>query len=245
MTGFGKAIIAITIVGLLAAIIGTTWYLTKRSLVKALTPPTLPTQQTTQSQTSDQTTATQESKTQEETTAASNKVLIPIVKGWNFKTVPFILSPNKGQTVFSRLSSGDAYYLDAAKQSYISFLESGEVSPGQGLALRSESGEVLELVVNAATAVDETRSFIVPLKTGWNLVGNPFNKDITWNPTLDTGSQKLSLEKAIEQNVVSKTYAWSPSAESYLVVGPNQTVKKFQAVFIKSGGSAKLIINSE
>lgn len=248
MTGLSKTIIGIIIVGMLTAVIGLTWFFTRRSLVSALTPPALPSSATQTSATEstakkDSTSDTATQTTQTETPPTVTKVLIPLVKGWNFKSIPYILSPNKGSIVFSKLASSEAYFLE--NQEYTSFLDSGDVGPGQGLALHSTAGEVLEIIANQATAVDETKPFTIALKKGWNLIGNPFAKDINWNPTIDTGTQKITYEKALSENIISKTYAWSPSSESYLSLDANQTLKKYQAVFIKAGGAIKLIVSSE
>lgn len=236
MTGTMKTLIALTVVLALVATILITYLVTQRILPKATAdqPPTL-TQSNITSSTQSETT----------TTASSEKIVLPLIKGWNLKTLPYTFSPNDGLTVFSKLSTQDAFYLDPDKQVYSSFLDGGNIVPGRGFWVRSESGEVLEPVANSSQAVDETREFSMNLKKGWNLIGNPFTKDIFWNPSVQTETRKLTLQQAIDERVVTASYSWSPSGDAYVEVKPGQTLKKFQGVLIKSGGPVKLTLTSE
>lgn len=242
MNGQTKTIVALTTVILLFAAVFLTWYITSRNILKtkADQPPSAPAATITQTQTP------QIASGENQVVSQNQKVSLTLLKGWNFRAVPWVLSPNDGRTLFAGLASGETFYFDAENQKYISLLEKGAITPGQGLVVNSKDGEVLTLPTTAAQVVDETKPFRIALKKNWNLIGNPFNKDIVWNPTIEINNgSKITLDNAQEKNYLSPSYIWSPTSGAYLKVNPGQNIKATQAILIKSGGPLQLIISSQ
>ncbi|TSC92308.1 MAG: hypothetical protein CEN89_761 [Candidatus Berkelbacteria bacterium Licking1014_7] len=231
-----KIVLIIFLILFFAGSIYLTWYITKNQQGSADVTGTSTSAPATDSSTSAGLTTDETSK---DTTA--EKVRLILQPGYNLKTLPYILSPNDGKTVFLGLKSQKADVLENDEWKNL-LSDSRALTPGQGFVVMSENGEVYDLPVSA-TEIDQKTPFTIKLKSGWNAVGNPFTHDIKWNPIIKTSRGSTTLTKALEANFLTKPYAYDSAGKEYSQLEVNDTLKFFQGILIKSGGNLDLILD--
>jgi hypothetical protein len=221
-----KALYWVVFLLLLLIVIGATWYFTSgkiKSSADTVTP----------------TTTTTKDKV-EDTTLTSP--ILSLQSGWNLKSIPYILSPSDGKTVLLGLDTREAYSMDSSGK-WSSLYQSGNITPGQAIWIRSDLGQSYQLPVQA-TAVDSSKSFTISLNKGWNAIGNPFNKDITWNPTVKTSKGITSFKKAVDAKILTVGYTSDTTGKEYKTIQAGDIVKASQGMLIKAGGeNIDLIVN--
>jgi hypothetical protein len=214
--------------------IALTWYIASQRRIEAETAVTSTSTTTTTDRAVSDTGPTSTSESEE----IVNLILQP---GYNLKTIPYILSPNDGKTVFLNLSSQEVDVLEGGEWKDI-LADSQTVSPGQGMVIYSKEGEVYTLPVSASE-LDQTKPFTIRLTQGWNAIGNPFTRDVKWNPVIRTSKGSTTLDKAITANILSKAYYYDTAGKEYREMATDATWKTFQGLLIKAGGAFDLIID--
>lgn len=236
MTNREKVLLTLVVLMFIAGIVGITWFIAKRGASSSADAPALP---------STANTNTQPVPTQSATPTASDSdeksFTLILQPGYNLKSLPYILSPNDGKTVLLGLSNREAYYLNSEKQ-WVSLYDSGTISPGQGVWIKSDRGEAYQPPVSAK-AVDQTKPFTIKLTKGWNAVGNPFNKEITWDPAVKASKGTTTYKKAIEAKIITVAYKSNPVSKEYEPVNPGDKAAPFSGMLIKAGGDLELIIS--
>lgn len=176
-------------------------------------------------------------------TNSSNPTLT-LKMGWNLVSIPYVLSPNNGKTVLSGLDTKEAYSLDSVTNTWSSLYNSGIITPGEGIWIHSETGQNYQLP-GQVQPVDTSKTFTIQLKKGWNAIGNPFAQSITWNPVVKTTKGTTNFQKAVAANILSVGYASDPTSGGYITTQPNDTLKAYQGLMVKSGGdNIDLIISA-
>lgn len=236
MTGFGKAVIALAVVGALALVIGTTWFVTKRNLASALTPIALPSASTksTASNTA-ATTATTAKTTAETTPADTTATILDLIEGWNFVSIPGL----DQNTVRSNRVLSSAYYLKSSTQTYESLSDNNNLTRDTGIAIYADSDKRLSLDLKKSS--DTIKTFVVPLEQGWNLIGNPGGSITTRDLVFKTDTQQLDFDEALSKNIIA-AYTWSPLLKGYRKIISGQTIKSNEAIFIQTAGKLQLIV---
>jgi hypothetical protein len=167
------------------------------------------------------------------TSTATKPVTVSIQKGYNLISIPYILSPNDGKTALLGLTSRNAYFMEGGK--WQSLFDKGTLTPGEGIWIQADAAQSYQLPV-IATPVDQTKPFTISLKKGWNAIGNPFNKSITWSPSVKTSKGTTTYQKAVDAKILSASYDALPTTKNYKKVNPGETVAPFQGLLIESGG---------
>ncbi|TSC93096.1 MAG: hypothetical protein CEN91_303 [Candidatus Berkelbacteria bacterium Licking1014_85] len=179
------------------------------------------------------------------TTSVSDSTLkITFKSGWNLIGIPYFLSPNEGKSVFSGVLAKEVLSIQDGE--WKSIIDSGSISPGQGIWVNSELGEVFEIPVDAKD-VPIDKSFTIRLTKGDNYLANPFAKDVVFNPIINTTKGVVKdIDKAITAKFISLFYIADPQSGKYIELKKGDTLKKFQGFFVKAGGdNMQLIFNPE
>lgn len=221
-----KVLFAVIFTLLIVFVVTITWFITKGGASSKADENTNPTPTTTTTTTSQSTTPS--------TSTSSGNVKLVLQPGFNLVTIPYILSPSDGKTALLGLATREAFYLnDAGKWS--SLYQGGTITPGQGLWIKSDLGESYQLPVQS-TAVATDKPFTISLHSGWNAIGNPFPKDITWNPSVKTAKGTTSFKEAVDAKILSVGYISDSVTREYKTVNAGDQIKSFQGLLIRSGG---------
>lgn len=232
-----KVLIAIIFFLLIGMSIGITWVITSgknRSSADSTTP---------LAATTSPTTAALSTGTNASTTAskANSEIKITLLPGFNLVSIPYILSPSDGKSVFYQLDSKQAFYVGTDGK-WQSLFDSGSVSPGVGYWVKATTAQSYTIPV-PTTPIPTDTPFTITLKKGWNAIGNPFPKDIVWNPVVKTSKGTTSFQKAIDAKIISVAYSSDSANHLYKAVNENDTVKAFTGMLIQSGGDVDLIVS--
>lgn len=233
-----KVLIVTLSVFAVIVVVGGIWLLVAKNKSNADAPALPSTENTSTEVTSNE----KKESTLTSTTSTSDKPVLTLQPGFNLVGVPYILSPNDGKTVLLGLSTKEAYYLNSSGK-WISLYNSGTIGPGDGYWIRSEKGEAYTLGVNQATEVDSAKPFSITLKKGWNAIANPFNKDITWNPSVKTTKGTTSFKKAVSAKIISVGYVSDPISKAYKILNAGDTLDALSGLLIKSGGDVELTVS--
>ena len=206
------------------------------------TPAPATTVTTTPAQTSNNTVTTD--KTTTTTTATDTKVIINLSPGYNLISIPYRLVPNDGKTLFANLTSQGAYFLGSDGVWSSLLTDNGQVRPGEAYWVKS-AGESFELPTLQAQEVDSSKAYTIHLRKDWNAVGNPFNKNIIWNPKVKTSKGMTTYKKAVENKMLTVGYRSDPLTNQYKTVNAGDTLKAFSGLLIKSGGEVDLILSAD
>jgi len=229
-----KYLLILSLAVFFVASIALTWYIATKWKISANVAPVAT---TTKTATTEPASTTQTNVAVNTTAELVNLILQP---GFNLKTIPYYLAPSDGKNIFSQLKSSEAFILIGEKWS--SLLETGSLSPGQGVIIKSGEGEVYKLPVSA-TKVDETKPFTIHLKTGWNAIGNPFSFDVKWNPIIKVAQGSTTFAKATEAHILSGAKRYSAAGKEYEDIATDSAWKTFEGLLSKSGGEMDLIID--
>lgn len=189
----------------------------------------------TQKTTDTKTTATDVVKT------TAPDVKLSLMPGFNLVSIPYILSPSDGKSVFYLLDSKEAYYIDTQGK-WISLFESGTVTPGAGYWVKATNAQSYTIPVTTK-AIPTDAPFTITLKKGWNAIGNPFPQDVVWNPVVKTGQGTTDFAKAVEAKIITVAYVSDPVTREYTTVSAKDTIKEFAGMLIQSGGDVDLILS--
>jgi len=121
------------------------------------------------------------------------------------------------------------------------------LAPGVGIWAGVDSGQLQ--LAQAGTPVSEQAPYAIPLKPGWNMVGNPFCADVEWGAAqVRCNGQTVSLETA-GQNGWVRPYGWAydPSARQYVLVDaayPNarRMLGVWEACWVRALTSCELLV---
>lgn len=236
-----KVLIGIIVLLLIVGVGSISWLFISgraRSNADVVVSPT-PAQTTTSTQKTTDTTQT--TQTVDTTKKATADVKISLMPGFNLITIPYILSPSDGKSVFYQLDSKEAYYIDTQGK-WISLFESGTVSPGSGYWVKAINAQSYTIPVTTK-AIPTDAPFTITLKKGWNAIGNPFPQDIVWNPVVKTSKGTTDFAKAVEAKIITVAYVSDPVSREYSTVNAKDTLKEFAGMLIQAGGDVDLILS--
>jgi len=170
-------------------------------------------------------------------------IMVPATKrsvfryGWQLMHVPFDFNNRQIDHVFGlNLGTFGARYWDPVSGAY---LPVEQVEPGQGFWMfvgGMQFGDTQPTQVAADAAIvgedfgKQVEEQYIPLKTGWNMMGNPFVYPIYWGQVLvynpaEPTTGTLSLDEAVARRWISKTaFAWSPAQWSYMHFSDNDSL---------------------
>lgn len=120
----------------------------------------------------------------------TNTLKLPALKSgssandYQIISVPLQLTNAQISTVFDELMPADkAKWRIFTYQSGTTVEQavSGQVTPGKGYWLISTSSPTIDLGAGKTVAANGESPFTMNLSSGWNLIGNPYNFNVTWN----------------------------------------------------------------
>jgi hypothetical protein len=187
---------------------------------------------------------------------ATVEARMPETKSWRgglyLLGVPFQFQNPDPAAVFSASSFKLARWVPgSAGGGYVYYGQSSAfpgLAPGTGVWLAIGDTADLALLQPGAPA-SEQAPFVVPLRAGWNMVGNPFCGDIEWSAVqVRRDGQTLSLEAAAQYGWI-RPYAWSydPIAKQYVLLdaaypGAGKVLPVWQACWVRALMPCELLI---
>lgn len=189
-----------------------------------------------------------------------NLPALPVLNPWpeaptglEMVSVPYEFSNNDAEWVFQSLGSllpgGPAALIryDPRINDYRWFPEAevATITPGLGYWLLNRNRTVINLPPDA-TPVDNTRNYLVALRTGWNQIGNPFTSTIRLDQVRVAGTYggEWSFTEAVARNLLLPTlFAYDPSANKYTwKIAPEETyLEPFMGYWILARENISLI----
>lgn len=161
--------------------------------------------------------------------------------GWHLVSSPYTI----GQT-FAALSV-NAFAYDGIAQNYVITptppADMFHIGQGYWIYVKASPGSLD--IPGPGTPIDNTHAFTVPLKQGWNMVGEPFTAAVPLSQlsvTDSTGqSTAFSAAAAFAAHLVSALFAYDPSAGQYQLLSTD--TQTFQAwdgawVYAKQSGAS-------
>lgn len=143
---------------------------------------------------------------------------ISLRSGYNFITLPYILTPVDAKNMLNSLKDRYAYYYDPQSAGYLNLYQDESVNyikPGYGFWLYSSTDQEVELPSNKSET-NSNDNYTVNLSIGWNHLGNPFIKriivsadEILVSELSDDGTATgvtYSLKSAVDAGVISQPY---------------------------------------
>lgn len=124
------------------------------------------------------------------------------ISNYRLISVPGNISENLGNLMQGKyLNDWNAYWDNGSDANYQIQYDGGDrfnLQPGRGFWVLSKDPVNLTRQI-AAASIDSTITTSIPLHTGWNIIGNPFNRDIKWSDVVS--------RNGLAQN--SLIYSWS------------------------------------
>jgi len=119
--------------------------------------------------------------------------------------------------------------------------------PGLGYWMDVDAASIRLAV--AGTPVAEKTPFAIPLKPGWNMVGNPFSGDVEWGAAqVRCNGQTVPLETASKNKWV-RPYAWTydTAARQYVLIdaifpGAQRVLRVWQACWVRAFTACELLV---
>lgn len=147
----------------------------------------------------------------------SSQAKVVLKPGYNFITLPYILTTDGAKTFINSISSHWAYYfktdtsefLDLKNESNLSYIK-----PGSGFWVYSEKGEDI-ILPDSKAEIGTGESFSVPLNIGWNYIGNPFTKTI-----ILSANQVLFRELAEDGSPTGAIYSYKSAVDNSILSLP-------------------------
>lgn len=128
---------------------------------------------------------------------------LPLSPGWNMISLPLILPSPDPQVVFAGLPTGwRLFSWDAANGRYLNENQT-ILTLGQGCWLQVAAAGAYPItgLPNSAS------STLLPLSTGWNMIGSPYENPIAWNNVQVTdGTNAYSLNNAPAAWILKPAY---------------------------------------
>jgi hypothetical protein len=167
--------------------------------------------------------------------SGSQKALIPVKKGWNLVAMPM----QRGLARFAaKAEEGTITLFGFNGRQY---LETAQADAGQGYWLYSPSDAEVEFPGDPF----EPAVIQIPLQTGWNLVGHPFQELHMTNEKVfvatNTGT-RLPLSEAMDRGWVTNIYTFDPGS-GYLSLSPGTALRAGQAFWVTVNGDYSLELN--
>lgn len=201
----------------------------------------------------------------------SNQAKVVLKPGYNFISLPYILSLDGTKTFINSISSHWAYYFKTDTGEFLDLKNEANlayVKPGNGFWVYSEKGEEITLPESRAE-IGADESFSIPLNIGWNYVGNPFTKtiilsanQILFREMADDGTPTgaiYSLKSAVDNSVLSLPYIMTAKSLTdssgqltdlsklmeWKILPLESNVKPFIGVIIQSQKKGSLILSGK
>jgi len=187
---------------------------------------------------------------------ATVETRMPATRSWQaglyLLAVPFQFQNPDPAAVFGTSGLKLARWVpDTTGGSYVYYGQSSgfpNLAPGTGVWLAIDDGAELALRQPGAPAGEQS-PFVVPLRAGWNMVGNPFCGDIEWGTMqVRRGGQTLSLQAAAQYGWI-RPYAWSydSTARQYVLLdvaypGADQVLPVWHACWVRALMPCELVI---
>lgn len=165
-------------------------------------------------------------------------------------TVPVSLK-NPDPSVLFGLPTGFriARWLPEANQyAILSRAELPNFAPGLGFWVDFRQAGQSVRARAEGSIVNQSASFSVTLKPGWNMVGNPFFKTIDWAAArVKVGSETVALEEAARRGWTSSA-AWVYREGNYLLVhgsafNAERGIRPWEGFWIRAFVEAELVLN--
>lgn len=143
---------------------------------------------------------------------------ISLRAGYNFVSLPYILSPVDTKNLLNLFKDRYARYFKPETAEYVDLYEADNanyIKPGVGFWLYASAPQEVELPENKSET-NSNDNYTASLVNGWNHLGNPFTKRIVISPdkillteVLDDNTNTgtvYSLKSAIDNGYVSQPY---------------------------------------
>jgi len=143
---------------------------------------------------------------------------INLRSGYNFISLPYILTPVDATKLLALFKDRYAYSFNPETGEYLSLYQGDNVSrikPGYGIWIYGASDQEVELPDNKSET-NSNDNYSVSLINGWNHLGNPYSKRIIMSAekilvreVADDGTDSgtlYSLKSAIDAGVISQPY---------------------------------------
>ncbi len=160
-----------------------------------------------------------------------------ITKGWNLISVP--LDPEVTAAI-AQLGD-DLAQLDVYQYFDGKFLQASDtdIQAGIGYWIHVAADTRIDIT---GVPVPSDGTVEVPLKPGWNVLGNPFDSQLVWgdNITLACGSSTYSLNEAISAGMIAPSIYLYDGA--YTAQTPGSTLYPWKGYFLKSSADCTIIL---
>jgi hypothetical protein len=139
---------------------------------------------------------------------------LDLVSGWNMISLPLVLADPNPDAVFP--AGWPLFLWDAAQGSYKGRSEI-TLAIGVGYWLKAP----LACVLTVEGLVNPSDLQLIPLSTGWNLIGAPFYQQVTWNSihVLKAAEVKTLDEAMLAGWIKGPFYRWTGSAYESITSG--------------------------
>jgi len=139
---------------------------------------------------------------------------LDLVSGWNMISLPLVLADANPDAVFP--AGWPLFLWDAAQGSYKGRSQI-TLAIGVGYWLKAPSAQVLAIdgLVNPSTLQ------LIPLSTGWNLIGTPYHQPVAWSSihVRKAGELKTLDEAMLAGWIKGPFYRWSGSTYELIISG--------------------------
>ncbi|MEZ8221391.1 WD domain-containing protein, G-beta repeat-containing protein [Candidatus Fervidibacteria bacterium JGI MDM2 JNZ-1-D12] len=142
----------------------------------------------------------------------------------------------------ARNGQGDYVLYDNDPNGFTRFGESEKV-PGRGYWVRIPQQTIIQVYGNLP---DETKPFAIPLKKGWNQIGNPWLEDLIWDVSaikVKFNGQTKAL-KDLTQGEAVAPYAWRWDGNKYsLIYGTGNKLPSWEGAWVYAYSNCELILS--
>jgi hypothetical protein len=177
---------------------------------------------------------------------AAQKLALSLLPGWNLITIP--LDP-ENTDVRAHLGANlrnlsfyqyyDLNYYDPDSPERV------DIQAGLGYWVYAQDAMTVEF---EGEPPSPQAPLDVPLASGWNLIGNPFNEAVAFDDTLTvvSGSQVLTLSQAVDAGLVEgRLFRFNPETGGYDVLGPGASMSPMQGYIIKALAACSLRFSAQ
>ena len=165
-------------------------------------------------------------------------------KGWALFSVPLELNDTDIRTQLGQeLKNITVYQYDGGNFYTPQSKESVDIQAGIGYWLYTDKDIELQL---SGAEVKDSSLIIVPLKEGWNLIGNPFSTDLEFgnNISLQKNGSTVVLSEAIKLGWIDGVfYYYDKNAGRYIGLRPGGKLVPWTGYAIKTYGDCDLVVS--